>query len=332
MRGQTVACTDGDKPPAVRTPGESLSVAYGARAAAERGECENQPPLISSRHQGDGVISADVAAPAGRVTVDAMAPPRLDEAGTASALAIAAGDLARRAFGSHLATTVKSSPLDLVTDIDHSAEALIVGGLQVAFPHHTVISEESGGNLGSERWTWLVDPLDGTANFVMGLPLYGLSIVLLDRLEPVLAVVRDSHLGRQLVVGPTGSVTTSGDLVITAPSHSASKAVALQQGYPVLRQDPSLSALRDGLERSFRRVLYTWSPSIDLLLLAAGRISGIVGYRCAGPEHVAARFAAARLGLAVEIVEGDSRSPLSPVTYVVGAAELMPHLCELATG
>lgn len=93
----------------------------------------------------------------------------------ATGLARQAGELLSRrptAFG----TGTKSSPTDLVTAADRAAERLIVEGIRSVRPDDAVLAEEGGGRAGTSGIQWLVDPLDGTVNYVYGIPAYGVSI------------------------------------------------------------------------------------------------------------------------------------------------------------
>ncbi|MGH8916965.1 MAG: inositol monophosphatase family protein, partial [Actinomycetes bacterium] len=85
---------------------------------------------------------------------------------------------------------------DVVTDLDISAEQLILSRIRAAFPEHRIIAEEAG-TLGAEdsAWTWLVDPLDGTNNLAVALPAYVIGIALCRDRIPVLGVVHDPITG-----------------------------------------------------------------------------------------------------------------------------------------
>jgi myo-inositol-1(or 4)-monophosphatase len=74
---------------------------------------------------------------------------------------------------------------DPVTAIDRAIEALVRTELHRRFPDHGVLGEEGTGDAMESRYLWVLDPIDGTANFAAGLPFYGLSLALLDRGEPV---------------------------------------------------------------------------------------------------------------------------------------------------
>ena len=66
---------------------------------------------------------------------------------------------------------------DFVTEVDHAAERAIVDALMKAYPDHAVLAEESGAS-GDSEYTWIIDPLDGTTNFIHGFPQYAVSIAL----------------------------------------------------------------------------------------------------------------------------------------------------------
>ncbi len=99
----------------------------------------------------------------------------------AVAVAREAADLLMRILPEAAATkdVRHKGPLDLVTRADHEAEHLIVSRIHARFPHHGVLAEEGTTAAGQERW--IVDPLDGTANFAHGFPLFAVSIAFEDR-------------------------------------------------------------------------------------------------------------------------------------------------------
>jgi myo-inositol-1(or 4)-monophosphatase len=94
----------------------------------------------------------------------------------------------------------KGTRRELVTAADRAAEQIVVGGLLAAFPAHAVLAEEGvlttqGRASKAADWTWIVDPLDGTTNFVHGLPHFAVAIALAYRDEPVVGVVHAPVLG-----------------------------------------------------------------------------------------------------------------------------------------
>src|SRR6187549_4055852 len=92
---------------------------------------------------------------------------------------------------------VETKPdLTPVTDADRSAEELIRGQLRRARPRDAVLGEEFGST-GRGARQWIIDPIDGTKNFVRGVPVWATLISLVDEGEPVLGVVSAPALGRR---------------------------------------------------------------------------------------------------------------------------------------
>lgn len=85
------------------------------------------------------------------------------------------------------------APRDFVTEVDHAAEAAIIDTLLGAYPGHGILAEESGTSRGAKDsdYVWIIDPLDGTTNFIHGLPTYAVSIGLAFRNQVQQAVVYD---------------------------------------------------------------------------------------------------------------------------------------------
>jgi len=106
------------------------------------------------------------------------------------ALARDAGKLAHRAFGT--STTTLKGRHDVVTEMDREVERYIRSAIASRYPHDAVIGEEEGGG-GGDR-LWLIDPIDGTANYARGLPRYCVSIGYLEHGVPTLGAIYDpSH-------------------------------------------------------------------------------------------------------------------------------------------
>ena len=91
----------------------------------------------------------------------------------------------------------QKGPGDFVTEVDKAAEAAIIDILKTAYPEHGILAEESGESLGpadakgQQENLWIIDPIDGTTNFIHGLPIYAVSIALMQRGQVTQAVVFD---------------------------------------------------------------------------------------------------------------------------------------------
>jgi myo-inositol-1(or 4)-monophosphatase len=89
-------------------------------------------------------------------------------------------------FGKNLDIKVKESQSSIITKADRKSDALIVSLIRKRFPLHNIISEESGFTNMKSRYTWVIDPLDGTSNFASAVPWFGVLIALFEDNIPVL--------------------------------------------------------------------------------------------------------------------------------------------------
>ena len=113
---------------------------------------------------------------------------------TAIKAARSAGSIINRAsLDLDLLKVNTKSPNDFVTEVDHKAEAIIIETLLGAYPGHGILAEESGRTHGAKdsEFVWIIDPLDGTTNFIHGFPVYSVSIALAFRGQVQQAVVYD---------------------------------------------------------------------------------------------------------------------------------------------
>ena len=83
----------------------------------------------------------------------------------------------------------KSSNIDLLTKADIESEKLIISKIKEKYPNHSIISEESKTYLKDSKYTWIIDPLDGTTNFAHNLPIFAVSIALMKEDNIIMGVV-----------------------------------------------------------------------------------------------------------------------------------------------
>ncbi|WP_395659940.1 inositol monophosphatase family protein [Nocardioides sp.] len=133
-----------------------------------------------------------------------------EDAALASRLVHAAGSLAHRMRTEGLSTQTKTSVSDVVTAADHAAERLVVETLAAERPDDGVLGEEGTAHEGRSGRTWVVDPVDGTYNFVAGLDWWCSAVALTDGDRLVLGAVHHPATGRTFVGGPDLPTTVDG--------------------------------------------------------------------------------------------------------------------------
>jgi myo-inositol-1(or 4)-monophosphatase len=247
-----------------------------------------------------------------------------------------AGVLLRERATGDLGVRTKDEAGDVVTDLDLAAERLIVGRLRASFPEHPIIAEESGLlDAADGSWKWLIDPLDGTNNVVIGLNTFVVGVALCRDRVPVLGVVHDPVAGHTWsAVRAHGALGPAGPLLRRDRRINGEPVLAWTQGHDVRRGDGTAHALRDTLESGARRVLQLWAPLLSWVMLARGDIDGFVGYLPEAVDLPAGRLIAQEAGISVCDLGGhalDERFdvPAERRSFIAGRPEIMPRLREM---
>ena len=133
-------------------------------------------------------------------------PERSELAAFAAALADTARTIARHYFRSPIGIEYKDDETP-VTRADREVEENLTELIRERFPRHAILGEELGRSGGADsRWRWVLDPIDGTKNFVTGRPLFGTLVAFLDEDRPILGVIEVPVLGERYV-GVAGDAT-----------------------------------------------------------------------------------------------------------------------------
>lgn len=191
----------------------------------------------------------------------------------AVAAAVAAGRLVRPWAGRPRGLARKGAPADLVTDLDREAEAAIAGELRRRFPDHDLVGEESGGRAGAE-YVWHVDPIDGTTNFVHGLPGFCVSVALARHGRPVAGAVYDPTAD-ELFSARLGAGARANGRPLRVEATAALGEGLFGTGIPPVHpgQDFALRSLAAVALRA-RNVRNIGSAALHLAYVAAGRLTG----------------------------------------------------------
>jgi myo-inositol-1(or 4)-monophosphatase len=194
----------------------------------------------------------------------------------ARAIAEEAGRLLMERFGRLTAAEVgKKGPRDFVTAADRDAEALIVRRLAEAFPGHAVLAEEGGGTGARAGPTWIVDPLDGTTNYLHGIPVFAVSLGLVEAGRPVLGVVHAPALATTWWGGPgQGCFEDDRPVSVSVTPEVPEALLATGFAYGIERlADDNLDNLAR-VARVARGVRRLGAAAIDLAWVASGRLDG----------------------------------------------------------
>jgi myo-inositol-1(or 4)-monophosphatase len=198
----------------------------------------------------------------------------LSDLGLAASLVHEAGTLAARMHRAGLETFHKTSVSDVVSEADRAAEKLVVDRLTRARPDDGLIGEEGASKDGAR--TWYIDPVDGTYNFLSGLPYWCSAIALVDAEGPVLGAVYHPAVGELWLGGRKHPTTCNGRPVTKLVDRALNQVSVATYLHPDAIPDDAarVPLLRVMAQAATIRVL--GSGSIELAAVAAGRLGGWV--------------------------------------------------------
>lgn len=229
----------------------------------------------------------------------------------AKKLAHDAGRMALRMQKSGFKVSKKGDGNDLVTDADQIIDEFIIKTIQSHFPDHNILTEESGLIKGKSDFKWIIDPIDGTTNFIHGIPIFAISIAVVRGGKPVIGVVevpghkeqfwaqegKGAFLGRRHI-----HVSKTGDL---------DKAL-LGTGFPYDRKSKEFQhsfELYKRFQTKARGVRRTGSAALDLCYVAAGRLDGFWEYGLKPWDIAAGKIILEEAGGTITNMDGSKLNP-----------------------
>jgi myo-inositol-1(or 4)-monophosphatase len=165
---------------------------------------------------------------------------------------------------------------DFVSEVDRSAEESIIESILEAYPKHSILAEESGAKgMGESEYEWIIDPIDGTTNFIHGHPQYAISIALAHKGQIQQGVIYDPNRN-DLFTASRGVGAFLNDRRIRVSKRTALNECVISTGFPVSDQsyvDTYLAMLKDMLAKT-AGVRREGAASLDLCNVACGRVDG----------------------------------------------------------
>lgn len=168
---------------------------------------------------------------------------------------------------------------DLVSFVDKEAERKLVAGLADLLPEAGFIAEEGTSTIKGERYNWVIDPLDGTTNFIHGLPVFAISIALMDGDAVILGVVLEINRNECFYATKGGKAFCNGQQIKVSDA-PALKDSLLATGFPYYnfnKMENYLAILKEYMQKThgLRRM---GSAAVDLVYVACGRFEAFFEY------------------------------------------------------
>ncbi|WP_435067174.1 inositol monophosphatase family protein [Haloplanus sp. C73] len=223
----------------------------------------------------------------------------------------AGADLAMELFRTTLTVETKSSATDYVTEADTGAQRRIIERITEAFPDDAIVGEEGDqrSHLRPDETAWVIDPIDGTTNYVRGLPIWVTSVAAVEDGDPVAAANVWPALETEYHAGAHG-VTCDGEAATVSEVTDLESSIVA----PTLRYDReyTYAALLDAISPVVGDIRRFGSAQATLSLVADGRLDAAVGLLETRPwDTVAGVHLIERAGGRVTDLDGDLWTPAS---------------------
>jgi myo-inositol-1(or 4)-monophosphatase len=225
---------------------------------------------------------------------------------------------------------------DLVSEVDHAAEAEIINSLQKIYPDHAFLAEESG-RIGESDYEWIIDPLDGTTNFLHGFPVYAVSIALAYKKQLQVAVVYDP-CRNDLFTASRGSGAYLNEKRIRVSKRDKLIDCLIGTGFPFRANSDvdSYGEMFKALALKTAGIRRPGAAALDLANVAAGRLDGFWEIGLSPWDMAAGALLIKEAGGLVGDLDGDSKYMDSgkivagnPKIFAQLLSTLRPHVHDL---
>ncbi len=258
---------------------------------------------------------------------------------TTKAIAKEAGNLIKEGYESDKTITNKSSVIDLVTDYDQASERLIRQRLNAAYPDHRIVGEEQGADAVDSPHVWYVDPIDGTTNYVHGIPMFCVSIGMYSHGRPTIGVIydplRDEMFGAAAGLGATltNSQGIEKKLAVTQTTQINQALLGTGFAYDRATSDQNNIAQVNNVLKECRGLRRLGSAALDLAYVAAGRLDGFWEFKLNMYDVGAGIVLVLEAGGQIcTIPEGDTLHPTESVDILASGPQLKDILLPLLAG
>ena len=252
-------------------------------------------------------------------------PPQLSDL---ERLARLAGEILHRSYEHKHQIDYKGN-IDLVTEVDHQSEDLLLGEIQRLFPGHQIVSEEIGLVPGRAADQWFVDPLDGTVNYAHGIPVFSVSIAYARDGAVTLGAVYDP-LRDELFTAERGTGAWLNGRRLQVSRATELQRSLLVTGFPY----DAWSTPQNNLENFSRFSKMTQgvrrlgSAALDLCYVAAGRFDGYWELSLRQWDMAAGSLIAAEAGAVVTTLEGGTDILTPPCSLIAAPPAIHAKMLE----
>lgn len=216
---------------------------------------------------------------------------------------------------------------DFVSEVDRQAENIIIDKIRSAFPQHSILAEESG-EIGENEYQWIIDPLDGTTNFLHGFPHFAVSIGLKHKGVMDQAIIYDP-LRQELFTASKGSGAHLNNRRLRVSKQKKLDGALLGTGFPYsdMQHLPKYLKTFEELCPRCAGIRRAGSAALDLAYVAAGRLDGFWEYGLKPWDIAAGSLLILEAGGLINCID-KSDDYLKSGNVVTGNPDICPQLAK----
>lgn len=224
-----------------------------------------------------------------------------------------AADEMRRFIDLDFKISNKEGINNLVTEVDHASEKIIIDIIKKNFPDHAILTEESGEIYQDSQYKWIIDPIDGTVNFAHRIPICCISIGVEHNGKMVLGAVYNPFMN-EFFFAERDKGATLNDRPVSVSKKEEVASACLVTGFPYTYLDMPNGPLEvfDRLIRKGVPVRRLGSAAIDLCWVACGRFDGFYEHKLSAWDSAAGFLMVEEAGGKVTDLKGGPYSPYQP--------------------
>ncbi len=218
----------------------------------------------------------------------------------------AGGEILKNYFGQNLAAEQKSMVADFKTKADEESEAVILQILKENYPNYNILAEEKGKEYNDSAYTLIIDPLDGTNNFSLGIAYFAISIALVKKDDIEFGLIYNPITNQMFyAIKNKGAYLNNKKIAVSNETDFKKATVGYTAGYGVHNDKWALNLnTKMNKQNMIKRYLITWCGALDLCLVALGRFEALINYDNEIYDFLAGKLIAKEAGAVITDFKG----------------------------
>lgn len=220
-------------------------------------------------------------------------------------------------FGKNIKYSEKNITADILTKADLESEDVIIKKIEEKFPEYNIYSEERKFIDKKSAYTFVIDPLDGSMNFVLGIPYFSISIALMQNKNVLYSVIYSPILKNLYYAQKGKGSYLNGKKIRVSKNKKIEKSIVSYSSKYKKSKDNEILITKKLFNKNVKRVLFNWSPSLDLCLLASGKIDVFISNNNEIYDFLAGKLIVKEAGARVFDFKGQKESDDMNSTFFI---------------